>query len=280
MFGKGKIKELENQLTAMKQKLESAVREKTDLDAQLKSARDKITELEQKLVDTDLNDLKEKARKTIVEYEGLKDLYQKKNQELDASREGIEEGFAREAAMKRSDLADEIQSQREDNQTMVSETVKTFAGSYQYYLDQVRTLMDALSQAAKETGESLFSGDTQNIKERFGAKVLEHLRLDRDSLQQDTGDLLLIGKEEAPAAEEAAEEAAEAVSECAEECMEEAAEVVDDAAAAAEEVIETVDCAAEEAEEPAAEAAECAAEEAVEAVAEEAAQTIDEVLPE
>ena len=280
MFGKGKIKELENQLTAMKQKLESAVREKTDLDAQLKSAKDKITELEQKLVDTDLNDLKEKARKTIVEYEGLKDLYQKKNQELDASREGIEEGFAREAAMKRSDLADEIQSQREDNQTMVSETVKTFAGSYQYYLDQVRTLMDALSQAAKETGESLFSGDTQNIKERFGAKVLEHLRLDRDSLQQDTGDLLLIGKEEAPAAEEAAEEAAEAVSECAEECMEEAAEVVDDAAAAAEEVIETVDCAAEEAEEPAAEAAECAAEEAVEAVAEEAAQTIDEVLPE
>ena len=280
MFGKGKIKELENQLTAMKQKLESAVREKTDLDAQLKSAKDKITELEQKLVDTDLNGLKEKARKTIVEYEGLKDLYQKKNQELDASREGIEEGFAREAAMKRSDLADEIQSQREDNQTMVSETVKTFAGSYQYYLDQVRTLMDALSQAAKETGESLFSGDTQNIKERFGAKVLEHLRLDRDSLQQDTGDLLLIGKEEAPAAEEAAEEAAEAVSECAEECMEEAAEVVDDAAAAAEEVIETVDCAAEEAEEPAAEAAECAAEEAVEAVAEEAAQTIDEVLPE
>ena len=280
MFGKGKIKELENQLTAMKQKLESAVREKTDLDAQLKSAKDKITELEQKLVDTDLNDLKEKARKTIVEYEGLKDLYQKKNQELDASREGIEEGFAREAAMKRSDLADEIQSQREDNQTMVSETVKTFAGSYQYYLDQVRTLMDALSQAAKETGESLFSGDTQNIKERFGAKVLEHLRLDRDSLQQDTGDLLLIGKEEAPAAEEAAEEAAEAVSECAEECMEEAAEVVDDAATAAEEVIETVDCAAEEAGEAATEAAECAAEEAVEAVAEEAAQTIDEVLPE
>jgi len=280
MFGKGKIKELENQLTAMKQKLESAVREKTDLDAQLKSAKDKITELEQKLVDTDLNDLKEKARKTIVEYEGLKDLYQKKNQELDASREGIEEGFAREAAMKRSDLADEIQSQREDNQTMVSETVKTFAGSYQYYLDQVRTLMDALSQSVKETGESLFSGDTQNIKERFGAKVLEHLRLDRDSLQQDTGDLLLIGKEEAPAAEEAAEEAAEAVSECAEECMEEAAEVVDDAAAAAEEVIETVDCAAEEAGEAAAEAAECAAEEAVEAVAEEAAQTIDEVLPE
>ena len=40
MFGKGKIKELENQLTAMKQKLESAVREKTDLDAQLKSAKD------------------------------------------------------------------------------------------------------------------------------------------------------------------------------------------------------------------------------------------------
>ena len=90
MFGKAKIQELETQLTTVKQKLDTALKEKTDLDAQLKSAKNRIGELEQKLADTDLTQLKEEARKTIVEYEGLKELYQKKNQELDASREDLE----------------------------------------------------------------------------------------------------------------------------------------------------------------------------------------------
>ena len=80
MFGKAKIQELETQLTAMRQKLEASLKEKTDLESQLKSAKDKIAGLEQKLEDTDLTQLKDQAKKTIVEYEGLKELYQKKNQ--------------------------------------------------------------------------------------------------------------------------------------------------------------------------------------------------------
>ena len=227
MFGSGKLKELETQLTAFKGKLEAAVKEKTDLAEQLKKANERVQSLEKQLAESEAAAkekieelshrleqsegaaLQEQARKTIVEYEGLKELYTRKNQEIDSIRESTEEGFAREAATKRHDLEEEIATNRADNEALVSETVQTFAGSYKYYLDQVRGLMDALSQAAQETGASLFGGDTANIKERFGAKILEHLQESANTLKQDSGDLLLIGAEEAEAAPEAPEEAME-----------------------------------------------------------------------
>ena len=158
MFGSGKIKELEARLSSMRNKLDSVEKEKKDALQQLTDAKGRIQDLERQLAESEGTELKNQARKTIVEYEGLKDLYMQKNRELDESRESVEEGFAREAATKRHDLEEEIRTNREDNQTMVTETVKTFAGSYQYYLDQIRVLMDALSQAAKETGDSLFEG--------------------------------------------------------------------------------------------------------------------------
>ena len=144
--------------------------------------------------------------------------------------------------------------------------MKTFAGSYQYYLDQVRGLMDALSQAARETGESLFAGETGNIKERFGAKILEHLQDNADTLKQGTGDLLLIGAEEAP------EEAMEAEPE--EEPVEQAEpDGTEEAGTAAPEAEEALEAAAEEAVE-AAETARDMTEEAVEA-AEDAVEAVE-----
>ena len=301
MFGSGKLKELETQLTAMKSKLENAVKEKTDLHEQLKKAQERIAELEKQLAESEGAALQEKARQTIVEYEGLKELYAQKNRDLDAVRESTEESFAREAATKRHDLSEEIRINREENQALVSETVKTFAGSYQYYLDQVRGLMDALSQAARETGESLFAGETGNIKERFGAKILEHLQDNADTLKQGTGDLLLIGAEEAP--EEAAEaepaeepveqaepdgteeagtaapEAGEAVEEAAEEPAEQAEpDGTEEAGTAAPEAEEAVEEAAEEAGEAVEDAVEAAEAEAVEAV-EAAKEMVEEGIP-
>ncbi|MBQ3705121.1 MAG: hypothetical protein II888_01585 [Clostridia bacterium] len=227
MFGSGKLKEMEAQLTAFKGKLESAVKEKLELTEQLKKASEKAKELEQQLAasraeaeekiaelrrqleESEGEALKEQARQTIVEYEGLKELYVQKNQEIDSVRESTEEGFAREAATKRHELEEEIATNRADNEVLVSQTVHTFAGSYQYYLDQVRGLMDALSRAAQETGASLFDGDMGNIKERFGAKILEHLQENTDTLRQDSGDLFLIGKEEECEKETPEEEACE-----------------------------------------------------------------------
>ena len=196
MFGNEKRKELESRLSEIQHRLDSSEKEKADLQQQLKTAKDKIQDLEKRLAESEGTELQEKARQTIVEYEGLKELYAQKAKELDESRESTEESFAREAANKRHDLSEEIRINRENNQNMVTETVKTFAGSYQYYLDQIRVLMDALSQAAKETGESLFAGDPEDIRERFGAKILGRLRSDADALKQENGDVLLIGTEE------------------------------------------------------------------------------------
>ncbi len=266
MFGNGKLKALESQLVSAKEKLESAIKEKTDLGQQLKQAQERIASLEKQLAESEGAELQKKAKDTIVEYEGLKELYIQKNKEIDANRESVEEGFAREAATKRHNLEEEIQTSRADNQNLVKETVQTFAGSYQYYMNQIQALMDAMTKAAKETGDSLFAGGPENIKEQFGARILEHLHNDSDALKEEgTGDILLIGQKE-PKTEETAEEAVEEPAEAAGCAVEETA------GKAAEEPAEAAACAAEEA----AEAAACAAEECAEAATEEASEAAAE----
>ena len=224
MFGKEKIRGLEDDLSRLRGTMEGLEKEKKGLQEELSGARDqlqdvqtqlataqaRIAELEKCIAESENVELLEKARQTVVEYEGLKELYLKKNQEIDAVRESTEEGFAREAATKRQDLADEIEQKREDNREMIAETVSTFAGSYRYYLDQIRVLMDALSQAATETGRSLFRGDTAGLQESFGAKIVERLRDDTGSLPENQGDRLLIGTEEAEEKETSAAEIPEA----------------------------------------------------------------------
>lgn len=288
MFGSGKLKALESQLVSAKEKLESAIKEKTDLAQQLKNAQERIASLEKQLAESEGAELQKKAKDTIVEYEGLKDLYIQKNKEIDANRESMEEGFAREAATKRHNLEEEIQTSRADNQNLVKETVQTFAGSYQYYMNQIQALMDAMTKAAKETGDSLFAGGPENIKEQFGARILEHLHNDSDALKEEgTGDILLIGQKE-PKAEETAEEAAEEAEpeaaaeadaeETGETAAEEAAETVSEAA---EIVKESVEEPVEEAAEAVTETAEEVAEEASDAVKkteETAGETAAEIM--
>ena len=201
MFGKKTIAALEGELSRTKEKLENALKEKADLDLQLNQTRQKISEMEKKIEECELTELKDKAKQTIVEYEGLKKHYIQKTRELEDTRAEVEESFAKEAAVKRHDLAEEIRTSRENNQNMISETIRTFSGSYMYYLDQIRVLMDALSRAAKETGETLFDGEGANVKGRFGDRIAEHLQNDADTLEQNSGDLLLIGTEETSEAE-------------------------------------------------------------------------------
>lgn len=218
MFNKAKVAELESKLHSGKKELEKVLKEKTDLEARLKSAKEKIgglessledakgkiSELTEKMKDLDLEALKEKAKQSAVEFEGLKELYSGKIREFDKSRENQEEEFAKESALKRSSLEDEIRVSREENQAKVSNTVQAFTGSYLYYMDQIRLLMEALNHAATETGKTLFDGSLDEVKERFGASIAGHLRNDVGALAQDTGDRLLIGAAEQDEPKEAA----------------------------------------------------------------------------
>ena len=233
-----KIKGLEQKAADSARELEAAAAEKLGLQEKLEEAAAKISELEKRVADNELENLKAQSRQTIVEFEGLKGLYNEKIREFENSKTAAEEEFAKEAANKRNDLAEEIRENRESNEKLVSETISTFAGSYTYYLDQIRTLMDALSNAARETGERLFQGDTGNIRERFGTAIVEHLRSDAEGLKQNAGDVLLIGAEEAEKAE-CCEETAECCEETA-ECCQEAAECCEEAKECCGEAAETV----------------------------------------
>ena len=275
MFGSKKIQELESTVSELKRAQDKIAKERDDLKKDLDSARRKISDLEksasdlkEQLAATESEQLKAQLGASIAEYEGLKDLYTRKNQEFDDDKAEKEQAFARHAAVERFNLENEIQENRRSNEEYVSASVKSFTESYNYYLNQIRLLMDALGDVASRAGEELFSGSNDDLKARIGQQMADKLKEETDPLRSDNGDLILIGAEahiEEPAEAEEIEEIEEP--EEAEEIEEaEEAEEIEEVEEAAEEAFE-----AEKAEEI--EEAEEAAEEAEEI---EAAEEIEE----
>ena len=212
MFGSGKIQMLQSQLRDANDRLDRVAREKSDLEQQLSAAavkfsdleqkftaaNEKISELESKLADFDLEKLKEEARTSQAEFEGLKDLYSRKVKEFDDTLEEKEQAFAREAAVSRHNLENEIHDNREANQAYVSGAVRRFSESYNFYLNQIRLLMDALGEVAARTGESLFSGIDENKDPMLtiGQEISARLTAETDDLRSEEKGLVLIANAE------------------------------------------------------------------------------------
>ena len=275
MFGSGKIQMLQSQISDLNDRLDRMTREKNDLEQKLTAANRKVSELESQLADRDLEQLKEEARTKQAEFEGLKDMYAQKIQDFNDSKEEKEQEFAKEAAVRRHNLENEINDHREASQEFVSSTVRNFAESYNYYLNQIKLLMDALGDVASRTGEALFSADHKDLKVQIGQEMMNKIKTDTDNLRSDSDGLVLIGSTEEIEKQLEEEVLAEECGEDAEECCEEA----EAAEEAVEEAVEEAEEAAAEAVEEAEEAVTEAAEEAVEA-AEEAAEAADEAVTE
>jgi len=276
MFGSGKVQGLESQIRELTGKLEKVNQEKAELSRRLEAEKARAAEVERKLIDTDFEKLKEEARVSKVEYEGLKDLYTRKVQTFDSSKEEEEQKFARESALSRYNLKNEINAVKQENQGKVAGTVQTFVESYNYYMNQIKMLMDALSNVAVRTSEVMFDNPQEDLKANFGLQMVEELKSQTDAINRDSGDLIVIGAPEEKEEEEAAPEAAEAVEEAAEtaegaaETVKEAKEAVEDAAKDAAEtagdVVEDADKIAEEVAEDISNAADKAADASSEVV--------------
>ena len=171
MFGKKQIQELEAQLQTTREELNQATSENASLREQLEAANRQIAALKDQLHDFDLEKEKETAAALKAEYEGLRNLYRQKNQEFDDSKEEKEQTFARDQAIQRHNLENEIRDNRQANQDYVANTVRTFGESYNYYLNQIKVLMDALGSVAAQTGEALFSQENADLKARFDSKM-------------------------------------------------------------------------------------------------------------
>ena len=176
MFGKKQITSLESEVQELQSKLNQVIQENGSLKEQLDAANRQISRLEAQLQDYDAEKAREAALSLKAEYEGLRELYKQKNQEFDDSIEEKEQTFARDQAIQRHNLENEIRDNRQANQDYVAETVRTFGQSYNYYLGQIKTLMDALSRVAAQTGETLFSGENADLKDRFGTQMQEYLK--------------------------------------------------------------------------------------------------------
>lgn len=257
MFGSKKIQELEDQVRELTERLSKQQAENADLTQQLDSAKNRIAGMEAQLMDFDLERAKEEAKASRAEFEGLKDLYSRKNREFDEFKEEEEQRFARDQALQRHNLENEIRDNRQANQEYVANTVKTFGESYNYYLNQIKVLMDALGNVATRTGAALFSGENADLRTSFDHQMRDLLKSGVDVFGEEED--LVVEAEDVP--ENAVEETFDAAEETAADAACEAQETpepFEDAANEAEAVIDTAEDAAGDVAEKAEEARDAA----------------------
>ena len=257
MFGSKKIQELEDKVRELTERLSKQQAENADLTQQLDSAKNRIAGMEAQLMDFDLERAKEEAKASQAEYEGLRDLYSRKKREFDEFKEEEEQRFARDQALQRHNLENEIRDNRQANQEYVANTVKTFGESYNYYLNQIKVLMDALGNVAARTGAALFSGENADLRTSFDHQMRDLLKSGVDVFG-DEEDLVVEAEE---VSENPVEEPFDATEEPAAEAVcegQEAPETCGDAANEAEAAVDAAEDAAgdvaEEAEAPCEEA--------------------------
>ena len=168
------------------------------LEHNLSEAQSSISKLEAKLTDTDLEQMKAQVRDTQVELEGIRNLYNRKIKDFEDSLAEKEEAFARNNEILRRNLDNEIQESRCANEAYVSDAVKRFSESYNYYLNQIRLFTDALSQVAAETGQALFSGGLADgdLRSSIGRSMVARMQADTDLLRSDDNAMVLIGNQE------------------------------------------------------------------------------------
>lgn len=206
MFGREKIQMLEGQLRDLQDRLdqvtrekeeaarekEQTAREKSGLEEQLSESLEKVSQLEVELHDAELEALNEGLRSRQEEYDGLQKRYSGKLKEFTDYREEKEQEFAKTAAVSRYLLDGEIRKNREDKQEFVSNTVKDFTDSFNYYLNQIKVLMEALGTVASGAGATLFLREGDDLKAQIGQEVAENLKTEVEDLQNEDG-VVLIG---------------------------------------------------------------------------------------
>jgi chromosome segregation ATPase len=191
MFGSKKIQELEARVAELTESLSKQQEENASLTQQLESAKSQIAGMEAQLNDFDLEQAKEEAKASRAEYEGLKELYSRKTREFDEFKEGEEQRFARDQALQRHNLENEIRDNRQANQEYVANTVKTFGESYNYYLNQIKVLMDALGNVAARTGAALFQGENADLRSSFGHQMRDLLKSGVEAFDDDEEKLVV-----------------------------------------------------------------------------------------
>jgi len=201
MFGSKKIAELEAQVRELTESLNRKQAENADLSQRLESALGRVAEMEAQLKDFNLEQATEAAKASRAEYEGLKELYTRKSREFDEYKEEEEQRFARDQALQRHNLENEIRDNRQANQEYVANTVKTFGESYNYYLNQIKVLMDALGNVATRTGAALFSGENADLRASFGHQMRDLLKSGVDAFGDDGAEELVVEAEDIPEAE-------------------------------------------------------------------------------
>ncbi|MBR0268289.1 MAG: hypothetical protein IJQ71_12755 [Clostridia bacterium] len=198
-----KEKEFELRIEHLKESMDKLAEDKKGVEKDLEKARAKIAELEEKLAQSEVETLKKKTQETLAEYRSLKEQYQQKIQEFDSSLQEKEENYAMEAVRARGQFEEDIAQGKQDTEKYVAENVETFTETFNYYLEQIKALVDALGHVASASGRQLFSGEEADRKTEFGCRMISALKEETEALPQGDGNRILFAS---PEEEEAKQE--------------------------------------------------------------------------
>ena len=188
------------EVAELEKKIGEAMSKISDLESGLSEMTSKNQDLEKQLAESELEEIREQARTTQIEFEGMRDLYNRKVKEFDDTIEEKEQALAREDALQRYHLENEIRENKQENEILISNTVKKFSESYNYYLNQIKLLMDALGDVAVQTGQGLFSESDsgRDLKGLIGENMAAILQSETGSLRDEEDGMVLIGKAKSP----------------------------------------------------------------------------------
>ena len=181
--------EMIDKVSVLEQSLSEEQAKAAGLEKALADAQARISELEAKI---------EQDRLTRLEYEGLRDLYSQKVKQFNDTLEEKEEKFAKEEAVKRYKLDNEIQKNRQDNQVFVSDTIKSFYECIQFYLIQVKQLVETIGEVTLQTGQGLFDENNAgcDLRSVISQQISEILQNKNAALGGEEDGLIMFANKE------------------------------------------------------------------------------------
>lgn len=161
MFGKKK-RELEAQIADLAQRLIEKQEECERVTRELDALKERL-DLEERT----LKELQDACRQKLSDMDG-------KSRQFEYEHAKIIQETQEESDRQRAELEREIKDNREKAGADLSERVRAFSDNYNYYLSQVKLIMDMLTRAAIKTGES-FLTDDRDTTELFRNEMSEGL---------------------------------------------------------------------------------------------------------
>ena len=121
---------------------------------------------ERELHERDLQELN-KLRYELDLEKQVQSLYHQKLQDLEAQKNALAQELERRAKQQQESLEAELLRRREAEEERLRQKLAAFSRNYNYYLAQIKLLMDVLTRASITVGESFLTAENADPEKTF-----------------------------------------------------------------------------------------------------------------